>query len=51
LLLEGIQFDDRTVGFVGEIMTDLFQLGDGGNEVVLGFAKPRPLRRLESESF
>ena len=51
LLLERIQFDDRTVGFVGEIVTDLVEFGDGGDEIVLGFAKPRSLRCLESERF
>ena len=51
LLLEGIQFDDRTVGFVGEIVADLVEFGDGGKQVVLGFAKPCSFRCLESERF
>ena len=51
LLLERIQFDDRAVGFVGELFADCVEFGDGGDEFVLGFAKPGAFRRFEAEGF
>ena len=44
LLLERIQFDDRAVGFVGEIFADRVQFGNGGDEFVFGFGKTRCVR-------
>ena len=48
---EGVEFDDGTVRFVGEIAADLVEFLDSRDEFISGMAVPRALGGFEAEGF
>src|SRR5205085_7436101 len=47
----GVEFDDRAIGFITEVVTDPVEFFDGRKQLLHGAAEPDFLRRLETERF